>query len=348
MILRVFLFSLFASPNLSYAQSACQPLFAKSSSSYVQVLDAKLVDKMAKQEIVWTASRRTKVPVVYESEHLNDILSSWNLEKSTPAKIERLAQKLVLKEEQAESLFKRLRNSITKEHAVKDLVRIRVHTLLLKNELLRILSDSGFLNQNGVLGRYREFRLKYHNLITTAKFIGINAASIKYLGVPLYFPIFGTFNLVKNIEFKAEELALVQQKGFDAAYKTISEAYKARLYSQRGLAHTPQAFVLSIGMMVSYNYLRIKNVETRYDVTVENPIPQSHVLFEAWKQSFIEKNNREPNLKNAQDRREWDLLVNSVYRAWADIYHTENGRYPDLAKEKDRLAWEQFLETIVE
>lgn len=342
MILRVFFILAMAFANPVYAGTACQSLFENTLSYQIK---SQSVDFGLKKGLIESAIKRSNISLHIEPKVIERLVSKWKLEKSTPAKIERLAQTLVSKDENTERILIRLRNFFTKENTVKDLVKVRVHTLLLKRELIYGLETLGYLKPNTKFDQYRQFRQKYYNVIQAAKFIGINAATMKYLGMPIYFPF---FDQVKNIEFKAEELDMVQQRGFEAVYKTIAENYKARLYTQRALEHMPQAFVLSIGMMVSYNYFKIKNIENRYEITVENPIPQSHVLYLAWKESFIEKNGREPNLKNAQDRRGWDLLVQSVYRAWADMYQQREGRYPDLSKEQDRLAWEQFLETVVE
>lgn len=338
MILRVFLFSLalsFAAPNAS-AGFSCKFLFER-------IVPQTNLQQNIKSSILLGAVSKTKIRLTSDQKYIDKVLKQWDLDDSSPAKIERIAQTIVLKLDQKRTFFQWLKSIVYRGDALKEATRVRAETLLLKREILDGLATRGYMHENSKYDNYREFRANHFNKIQFAKFLAINAVTIHYFGIPLYFP---SFDLIKNMDLTYEDIDLVQNKGFDAAYKTILARHKIQTIPQRIIDHAPHAFFLSVLTYSAYNYLKVEVAEARYEITAENTIPQSNILFKEWQKSYEEQHGRKPDLKNAQDRKAWDITVLSIYRAWADLFNEKEGRYPDLSKEQDRLAWEKFLASV--
>lgn len=342
MILRVFLLSLqlslalsFAAPNAS-AGWTCKSLFEKE-------ISRDYLHENIKLSILARAVSNTKIKLTSDQKYIDKILKRWDLDDSSPAKIERIAQNIVLKLDTKRTFSQWLKDLATRGNALREATRVRAETLVLKREIIEGLSIRGFTHENSKLDNYREFRAGHFNKIQLTKFLAVNAILVHYFGVPLYFP---SFDLAKNLDLTASEVDLVETKGFDEAYKTILANHKLKTISQRVIDHVPRAFFLGVLTYTAYNYLNIRVDESHPEITIENTIPQSNVLFLEWQKGYEAEYGRKPDLKNAQDRKEWDATVLSIYRAWADIFNENEGRYPDLSKPQDRLAWEKFLASV--
>lgn len=342
MILRVFLLSLQLSLVLSFAASDASAAF-NCRSLFEKEISRDYFQQNTKLSILVKAVSNTKIKLTSDQKHIEKILKDWDLNDSSPAKIERIAQNIVLKLDTKRSFSQWLRDIATRGNALKEATRVRAETLVLKHEMLEGLATRGYFHKNSKLDKYREFRVEHFNKIQLAKFLTVNAVLIHYFGIPLYFP---NFDLVKNLDLTPNEIYLVQTQGFDTAYKTILADHKIKTISQRAIDHIPRAFFLSVLTYTAYNYLDVRVNESQPKITPENTIPQSNVLFLEWQKGYEAEYGRKPDLKNPQDRKEWDATVLSIYRAWADIFNANEGRYPDLSKPQDRLAWEKFLASV--
>lgn len=338
MILRVFLFSLmlsFATPNAS-AGISCKFLFERKT-------EQTALQQAIKSSVLQNAVSKTKIQLTSDQKYIDKVLGHWDLDNSSPAKVERVAQSIVLKLDKKRTFLQWLKGIVYRGDVLKEATRVRAETLLLKQEMLEGLATRGYAHKNTKFDNYRGFRANHFNKIQMAKFLAVNAVFLHYLGIPLYFP---SFDLIKNMNLTQEDIDLVQNKGFETAYKTILSRHKIQTIPQRIFDHAPQAFFLSVLTYTSYNYFKVQVQESHYEITAENTIPQSNVLFKEWQKNYEEQNGRKPDLKNAQDRKAWDATVLSIYRAWADLFNEKEGRYPDLSKEQDRLAWEKFLASV--
>jgi hypothetical protein len=328
MKLRVFLF-LFAVvilPSHSFAARNCSSLFETDSKTVI--LDDAIFQ--GRLEIDKTSKQYAKA------------LKSWDLDNSTPAKMETLAQSLVLKLEKR-TFAQWLKGLIFKGEATKAAVRVRAETLILKRELLDALEVRGLLKKDSRLDKYRTFRKAHFNKIQLAKMVAFNSATIYFLGLPLYFP---NFNWIHNLDLTEKDLDLVMIKGFNNAYPTILSNYKKELRINQVSEQAPQILFLSMMTYAAYNYLDLKVAENHYAVPVNESIPQSNQLFIQWKKDYEERSGHVVDMKNAQDRKAWDTTVQSIYRAWADMFNEKEGPYPDLSKPQDRQAWEKFLSSL--
>lgn len=354
MTLRVFLLSLmvsFAIPQISFANT-CAALF---NSSQARVQPAPRFDDQHKVVILKDALSHTKIKLTEDQQYLDEVLSKWDLRESSPFKIERIAQALVMKSDSKTSFLMWLRNLVLKGNYVQEVTRVKYETDILTVELLDALDVRGYHKANSKYENYKAFRKKHYNKIQLAKFVAINGAimgAISYLTnsnffIPLYFP---SIDLVRSFEPSAKELHLVRSVGFDKAYPTILNNHKLALKGQATLENAPTYLFTAALTYVAYNYFTFKAEqkieEVRYTISENQKIPVQEQFFLEWKADFEKREGRAVDMKTAQDRHEWDLFVQSVYRAWADMYYAKNQRFPDLTKEQDLREWEQFLVSV--
>jgi len=360
MTLRVFLLSLivsFATVQISFAQSSyannqCSALF---NPIPLKLKPPARFDDHYKLLILKEALSHTKIKLTQDEKHLDDVLAKWDLRDSTPQKIERLAQALVMKSDSKKSFSMWLRDLIIKDQHVKEVTRVKYETDILTVELLDALDMRGYHYKNSKFDNYKAFRQKHYNKIQLAKFVAINGlimGAISHLTnsnflVPLYFP---SVDLVRSFDATLKELYLVRAQGFDKAYPTILNNHKLALRGEAALVNAPKALFSAALAYVAYNYFMFKaeqNIEeVRYTISENQKIPVHEKYFLEWKVDFEKREGRAVDMKTAQDRHEWDLFVQSMYRAWADMYNAKNGRYPELTKEQDLLEWEQFLASV--
>lgn len=339
MILRVFLLSLaisFATPHAEAALS-CSELFS------ARLPLAGSLEGNLKSAILARALEKTKISVTEDQKYINKVLEKWDLNESSPVKVERIAQKIVIKSDTKTTFLKWLKSLFYKNDALKEAIRVRAETLVLKNEMLDQLILRGYDHENSKLDKLREFREKNDNAIKVAQMVVLDSLSIHYLGFPVYMPL---FNFTKTMDLTPSEVDLVRRVGFNEAYKTILKNHRIKAVSHSIFDHMPQIFILSIASYMTYNYLDVKSVETRYEITDDNVIPQSNPIYNAWKVQREAKLNRKVDLRNAQDLKDWQNTVHQIYRAWADEFNEKQGRYPDLSNPQDRRAWEEFLSEI--
>lgn len=346
MFLRAFLFLAISLslPQFSLASNSCSALFQ---SPVLESISKSTFDETLKVSILSTALSNTKIKITSDREYIQKVLSKWDLKKSTPWEMERIAQAMVLKLDQKRTFAKWLMDLFVKKDAVKEAARVRAETLVLTEELINGLEVRGYLKSNSKFQNYKALRQKHYNKIQLAKFVAINAALIHFLGFPLYFP---NIDLIKNLDLDSKDIEMVRAKGFERSYPSILERYKAKLKGQLSLEHAPHVFILSVAGYVGYNYLTFKVdqkiEETRYEVTKDVSLPVTDKFFNEWKIDFESREGREFDMRNPQDKRDWDVFIQSLYRAWADMFNEREGRYPDLSKSVERQEWEKFLSSL--
>jgi hypothetical protein len=329
-------------PSTSFSAPAgsdikCSALFQPSARQ------SKVYELQLKNQILEEALAQTRIQIPKDDVQVAKVLKQWDLTNSTPAKMEVLAQAIVLKLNKRRTFAQWLKNIISKSDGIKEAVRVRVNTLILKRELLDALEVRHLLKKDSKFDKYKDFRKVHFNKIQLAKLVAINSATIYFLGLPLYFP---SFDWIHNLDLSDRDLDLALRKDFNAVYPKILSNYKKELQLQRVTEHAPQILFLSMAAYAGYNYLKFQSLESTSEVTTTVDIPQSSQLFLEWKKSYEERTGKTVDLTNAEDRKEWDTTVQSIYRAWSEMFNEKEGRYPDLSKEQDLKAWEKFLSTF--
>ena len=370
MILRAFLFlaafSLLA-PQISFAQGLqCRDLFSLKHSVYVP-------PKSLKHSILSGAlSKANKIKLTHDQDYIDSVLKKWDINETTPQKIEVIAQKLVTKKDMVDkgdrSPLARLRDFIKdiliKPDPVKELARIRGESLVLKRELLLSVDTYVRVKENSRYDNYKAFRHKHFNKIQLAKMVTISGlingsfyAAFSYLmpavQIPPQYFFFPTyvpmFNFIKNLDFTDKELNMIQLQGFEAAYPMIRERHKLAVntaYAAYGIPKAIYFTMLGYLSYVAYNYLKFQEDVSHYNVTIEEVVPTTHALYIGWRENFILENGREPNMRNAQDREEWRQVELFAFRLWSDEVSEKSGRRPDLSKPKDLKAWQEHLSEL--
>ena len=318
--------------------ASCRSIFEK------QVKEVRIDrQNIIKKNILEQSLLQTKIKITENKSYIEKVLNRWDLNNSTPSHMEQIAQALVIKLDKRRTFLQWLKEIIVKSDPLKEAVRVRAETLILKREFLDSLEVRGLLKEDSRYDRYRNFRHAHFNKIQLAKFVVVNAGAIYFLGIPLYMP---SFNWINNLDLKSKDLDIIQYKGFDKTYEMIRGNYSREIKTQRAVYYVPHAFFVSIAGYTAYNYLRFEATESRYEIREEQIIPESHQLFIEWQRSYEERVGKRPDMKNPQDRKEWEILTLSIYRAFSDRFNEQKGRFPDLSKAQDRLEWEQFLKTL--
>lgn len=358
MILRAFLFSVvvaLAIPQTSLGGMECRDFFKSVRTTYFAPRDVKA-------DILENALGETKITLTKDQKYIQRVLKKWDLQNSTPHKVEVIAQKLVMKKDHdIDSFYAWVRSVFVKPDPTKELARVKYETQVLKEELLKRLDIYGYKKENSKFENFLDYKNANYNKAKLIQFGAINlliaggvyttvnmmipgmGISFQQFLYPFYFPI---FNFAKSIEVSEAERELVRTKGFNAAYPTIKENHKLALGTTTTLRRLPYVIVGSMIGYIGWNYYNFRATEIRYEITEENLIPQTHPLFIQWRQDFILKNGRAPEMSNPKDKEAWDNIVQPLYMAWADNFNEAAGRYPDLSQKQDRQAWQEFVAGI--
>ena len=366
MVLRALLYLVVISvslPQISHAKlfgNRCAILFEQRGIEALSPTDSRLM-------ILKSALGETKISLTRDQRHLEKILKSWDLQKSTPYKMELLAQQLVMKKDHlpAENFFAWVREVFRRDNPEKELNRVLFEGRLLRDELLYRLEIYGHKKQNSKLDNFRELTHNHYYKSKLTRFVAVNLliagtaygiANTLLPGMeftfhkfiyPFYIPL---INPIKALKPTQTELDLVKRVGFDEAYPTLRENHKVANNVVPMFRRLPYVVLLSVAGYLGYNYYSFKAQEVETKDVQENleigRIPESHPLFRDWRRDFIIENKREPDMKNPADKESWQFVEELTYMAWKDSFEAQHRRAPNLKNREDLMAWQEFLAGI--
>lgn len=112
--------------------------------------------------------------------------------------------------------------------SVEGRIEDRVMSLLLSEDIEAFLKDAGLLlpAEDRKLGaRLRAWKKKHSKLLDGAASVALNAASLKLYGVPAGAP---SVSFMGSAAVPPKVLALIRERGFDAAYPELKRLYGAQ------------------------------------------------------------------------------------------------------------------------
>lgn len=330
MLKAVFIAHLVFFLNLSLeAAPACHKLFQISSTQQIS----------KKTEILESAYTSALSKEFFFNKRTESLIEKWKLQKATPQKVDSLSVEVITAQKGKRNFLVWLKELVAGQRS-EELLRLRYESLMLSEALKRELSERNLLRSNTIRDSYLDYRKRHENKYKLAKLVVINFLTIKYFGYPFYLP---SFDLIANIQFSAKDLLLINEVGYQEAFKELKKKYKWNFRVHQTLDKYPQAVIFLIASQLSWIYVSAKMEEARYRVP-DSAMQVDSVIYKMWVEKFQELNNRAPDLNNPRDKEDWEFIRAVVYRVWVDDFEVRHGRAPDFSKPQDLLELQKFLD----
>lgn len=212
---------------------------------------------------------------------------------------------------------------------VRAKIRQHIETELLSNDLISALKSLGIARDKSLLESLKLWHQANKNLFEAITNIAFNAFTVQSFGFPTALP---KFNFTKTKTVPPEILALVREKGFNAAYDDVAKLFGKRAdfdlrWRTAQIIYNRLLSPYMILMMTPVVPL-IKNIlalSHRSDDDVRklqertfNSDKIRKEQFESWKEAFKEFNGRYPDsVAHPEDKEEWD-------REWKHLQTTSD------------------------
>ena len=133
-------------------------------------------------------------------------------------------------------------------YKIKDDIHVRVESEILQNNLETALDNLGFLKNNNMRARLRQWRDNHKNKERAAISLALNSISVNYLGFISYLP---KTSFLRTKKIPPELIELIRREGFDAAYPKILKQFKSRAVADQFYRKAQKAYVYYINVILA-------------------------------------------------------------------------------------------------